>query len=84
MTTAWLVASAILFAALVPCFVACVRGDSASRLVALEMGSVVQCLFLITLSEAFHRVVYFDLAVALALLSFGGGLTFARFLERRL
>ncbi len=82
MTAPWLVASAILFVALVPCFVTTVRGSSMDRLVGLEMAGVVSCLLLVALSQAFHRVAYYDLAVALAILAFGGGLVFARFFER--
>ena len=37
---------------------------------------------LLLLAEGFGRAPFTDLAVALALLSFGGGLVFARFLER--
>jgi multicomponent Na+:H+ antiporter subunit F len=34
------------------------------------------------LAEGFGRLPFFDLALTLALLSFAGGLVFARFLER--
>jgi multicomponent Na+:H+ antiporter subunit F len=34
------------------------------------------------LAQAYDRSIFFDLALALALLSFAGGLVFARFLER--
>ena len=34
------------------------------------------------LAQAYDRAIYFDLALALALLSFAGGMVFARFLER--
>ena len=37
---------------------------------------------LVVLAEAFHRVPFVDLALTLALLAFGAGLVFARFLER--
>jgi multisubunit Na+/H+ antiporter MnhF subunit len=36
----------------------------------------------VLLAEGLHRSGVFDLALVLALLSFGGGLVFARFLER--
>jgi len=39
-------------------------------------------LVLLVLAQAYDRSIYFDLALALALLSFAGGLVFARFLER--
>ncbi|HYT25595.1 MAG TPA: MrpF/PhaF family protein [Actinomycetota bacterium] len=73
----WLVASVALLAGLVPCAVVCLRGDACSRLVGLEMGATVDTLVLLLLAEAYGRVIYFDLAVALALLSFAGGMVFA-------
>jgi multicomponent Na+:H+ antiporter subunit F len=78
----WMVASIALLAGLVPCGITCLRGDVADRLVGLEMAGVVVTLVLLLLAEAFGRVVYVDLALALALLSLAGGLVFARFLER--
>ncbi|WNG26434.1 hypothetical protein F0U62_22200 [Cystobacter fuscus] len=79
---AWLVSAAVLLVALVPCAVTCLRGKPTDRLVGLEMGSIILTLEFILLAQGFHRVPFYDLAVALALLSFGGGLVFARFLER--
>jgi multicomponent Na+:H+ antiporter subunit F len=79
---AWLVSAAVLLVALVPCAVTCLRGKPTDRLVGLEMGAIILTLELILLAQGFQRVSFYDLAVALALLSFGGGLVFARFLER--
>jgi len=78
----WLVATLALLAGLVPCGIVCLRGDVVDRLVGLEMAGVVVTLALLLLAQGFGRVVYVDLALALALLSFAGGLVFARFLER--
>jgi multicomponent Na+:H+ antiporter subunit F len=78
----WGVAALALLAGLVPCGVVCLRGDPLSRLVGLEMASVVDTLVLLVIAQAYDRAIYFDLALALALLSFAGGLVFARFLER--
>ncbi|MFL5247319.1 MAG: monovalent cation/H+ antiporter complex subunit F [Myxococcales bacterium] len=81
--TAWLWAAAGFALCLVPCaFVALSARNVVDRLVALEMTAVCETLCLLVLAEAFERTIFFDLAVALALLSFGGGLVFARFLER--
>ena len=52
------------------------------RLVGLELAGTVDTLVLLVLAQAYDRSIYFDLALALALLSFAGGLVFARFLER--
>jgi multicomponent Na+:H+ antiporter subunit F len=76
------VAALALLAGLVPCGVVCLRGDPLSRLVGLEMAGVVDTLVLLLLAQAYDRAIYFDLALALALLSFAGGMVFARFLER--
>jgi multicomponent Na+:H+ antiporter subunit F len=63
-------------------FVRCVRGDIVSRLVALEGASSICAIVLLCLAEADRRVPFVDLSLTLALLSFGAGLVFARFLER--
>ena len=75
------VAALVLLAGLVPCGVVCLRGDPLSRLVGLEMAGVVDILLLL-LARAYDRAIYYDLALALTLLSFAGGMVFARFLER--
>jgi multicomponent Na+:H+ antiporter subunit F len=46
------------------------------------MASVLLTLALLTLAEAMQRPIFLDLALTQALLSFGGGLVFARFFER--
>jgi multicomponent Na+:H+ antiporter subunit F len=78
----WLVAALALLVGLVPCGVVCLRGDPVNRLVGLEMAGAVDTLVLLLLAQAYQRSIYFDLALALALLSFAGGMVFARFLER--
>ncbi len=67
---------------LVPCGIACLRGDALNRLVGLEAAGLIAALILLLLAEGLRRAPFTDLALALALLSFGGGLVFARFLER--
>lgn len=80
----WLLASV----ALLPPFVSTVwvtfRGSSESRLVGLEYAGLVTVLMLVFLAEGFGRADFIDLALALGLLAFGGGMVFARFLENRL
>jgi multicomponent Na+:H+ antiporter subunit F len=60
------------------------RGDVRKRLVAFYMAAVVATLLMMLLTMAFHRMPLMDLAIALALMSFGGGIVFARFLARHL
>jgi multicomponent Na+:H+ antiporter subunit F len=72
-----------LCACLVPCAMVCLRAkDPLERLVALEMSAVLVTLALVLLAEAMQRPLFLDLALTQALLSFGGGLVFARFVER--
>lgn len=82
MSLIWKWAAAAMLAALVPCAVTCLRGSLADRLAGLEMTGVVVTLELVLLAQAYHRIPFYDLALTLALLSFGGGMVFARFLER--
>ncbi len=78
----WLLAAAVMLFCLVPCGIIVFKGSAMDRLVGLEMAGLVEALLLILLAEGFHRVPFYDLALAIALLAFGGGLVFARFLER--
>lgn len=79
---AWLIASAALILALIPCGIAAFRGSPMERLLGLEMAGVIEAMFLVTFALAINRPNFLDLALAMALLCFGGGLVFARFLER--
>jgi multicomponent Na+:H+ antiporter subunit F len=78
----WLVAATILLLGLVPCGLVCWRGSPIERLIAFELAGTIDTLVFLLLAEGFHRPVYFDLAVALGLLSLAGGLVFAHFMER--
>jgi multisubunit Na+/H+ antiporter MnhF subunit len=78
----WLVGALVTALALVPALVTALRGRLTDRLVGLELTAILlsQLLFLIAVGE--KRVAFVDLGLAVALLAFGGGLVFARFLER--
>ncbi len=78
----WTLAVIGLLACMIGSFIRCVHGDTMSRLVALQAGSSMCVLILLALGEAYHRVPFVDIALTLALLTFGAGLVFARFLER--
>ncbi len=78
----WLAGAAVLMFALIPCGIVVFRGEPTDRLVGLEMASMVEVLILMLLAQGFDRIPFYDVALALALLAFGGGLVFARFLER--
>jgi multicomponent Na+:H+ antiporter subunit F len=81
---AWLGGTLAVSAGLLPCAAVALRSSSETmeRVVALEMASVLLTLALVMLAEAMQRPLFLDLALTQALLSFGGGLVFARFLER--
>ncbi len=78
----WLLASVVLVLSAVPAGVQVFKGDAMDRLVGLELMGILVPMTLLLLSQAFQRTAYLDLAVASALLAFGAGLVFARFLER--
>jgi multisubunit Na+/H+ antiporter MnhF subunit len=54
------------------------------RLVGLEMTSLIVTIVLVLFTIGFGRIPFIDLPLALAIMSFGGGLVFARFLEKHL
>jgi multisubunit Na+/H+ antiporter MnhF subunit len=74
--------AAVLLGALAPLLVFCVRASVPAGLVALNLASTIVTLVLLLLAEGTHRQPFFDLALVSAVLSFAGGLAFARFLER--
>jgi multicomponent Na+:H+ antiporter subunit F len=79
----WLFGATLMCVGLLPCAAIALRAkDPFDRLVALEMAAMLASLALVLLAEAMQRSLFLDAALALALLSFGGGLVFVRFLER--
>jgi multicomponent Na+:H+ antiporter subunit F len=79
---AWLISATVLLFALAPAALVAFRGDAMDRLVGLQMAATVTTLILMLLAQGFQRIPFYDIALASALLSFGGGLVFVRFLER--
>ena len=77
----WLVAAAVFLATLIPLGISALRGAPFQRVAALELASVIETLILVLLAEGFDRDVYFELAVAFAVLSFIGNLVYVRLLE---
>ena len=80
----WLLAAAAVSVTLVPCADMCLRGNPERRLVGLEMTSIIVTIALVLLTVGFGRLPFIDLPLALAIMSFGGGLVFARFLGKHL
>ena len=80
----WLAAAAAVSAALIPCADMCLRGSPERRLVGMEMAGLLVILSMVLLTIGFGRMPFIDIPLALAIMSFGGGLVFARFLEKHL
>jgi multisubunit Na+/H+ antiporter MnhF subunit len=80
---AYLVAATALVAGLLPCLVVCARARPIEGLVALELAGATTTLALLCLAEGFNRTTYFGVAVIAAVLTWAGGLVFARFLGRK-
>lgn len=78
----WIVTALALLVCMIPCFLLCIRGDTMSRLIGLEAGSTMAVIILLVLTEVVNQSSFVDLALTLALLTYGSGLVFARFLER--
>ncbi len=81
---AWLLAGGAVCATLVPCAAMCLRGSPERRLVGVEMASMIVTIAMILLTVGFGRSIFIDLPLALAIMGFGGGLVYARFLEKHL
>jgi multicomponent Na+:H+ antiporter subunit F len=80
----WLIAASAVTVCLIPCADMCLRGSPERRLVGLEMASLLITIAMVLFTVGFDRSIYIDLPLALAVMSFGGGLVFARFLEKHL
>lgn len=83
-TDPWLFAGSAVTASLLPCAAMCLYGSPERRLVGMEMASVLVTLAMVLFALGFGRPIFIDLPLALAIMSFGSGLVFARFLEKHL
>ena len=80
----WKLAAEVMIFALLPLTWISVHGEVRQRLVAFFMAGVVITNLLMLLTMAFNRMPMMDLALTLAIMSFGGGIVFVRFLARYL
>jgi multisubunit Na+/H+ antiporter MnhF subunit len=78
----WIAAATVSMLGLAPCALVCFRWAPVDRVVALILGGTIDTLVLLLLAEGFSYDPFYDLAVAVALLTLAGGLVFAHFLER--
>ena len=80
----WLAASIVLGCGFVPCGLVLVRaGDAGSWLAAMNVASALAVAMLVSMTEAFKRPPFMNLAVVLVPMSAIGTLAFVRFLARR-
>jgi multisubunit Na+/H+ antiporter MnhF subunit len=79
---AFVLAAMAMLIAVVPCGIVACRGTLMDAVVAYEAASAIVVMVLALLAEGFGRPAEFELPVILAILLFGGGLVFVRFLER--
>jgi multicomponent Na+:H+ antiporter subunit F len=78
----WLLAAFVLMFGLIPCGIVSFTRDAVNRLVGLQGAVALLVIIMMLLAEGYQRAFLFDLSLMLALLSFGGGMVFVRFLER--
>lgn len=81
--SAWYVAAFVLSLALAPCgYLALCRADPFDRLVGIETAGMLQATIIMLLAQASGSSSFYDVALAMAILTAGAGLVFVRFLER--
>ncbi len=78
----WLWSALALLLALLPCLYVAASKGTEDRLAALEFASCIVTIEMVLLAEGLHRPSFYDLPLTLAFLSFGGGMVFARFVQR--
>ena len=80
----WLMAGIAVSSSLILCAFMCLRGTPERRVVGLEMTSMIVVTAMVLFTIGMGRIPFIDLPLTLAILSFGGGLVFVRFLRRYL
>lgn len=78
----WSLATLALAVSLVPAGLVTLRGGLMQRLIGLELASMIAAQLALVWMVAIHRPPFVDVGLTVAVLAFGGGLVFARFLER--
>jgi len=79
---AFAVAATALLAGFVPIGIVAMRARPIDGVVALQLAGAVATLVLLCLAEAFHRSFNFTVPVVAAVLTWVGGLVYARFFGR--
>ena len=79
---AFAIAATALLVGYVPLLAVAFRRRPIDGLVALEVGGIILVLVLLCLAEGFHRSFEYAVAIVAAVMTFVGGMVFARFLGR--
>lgn len=82
--SAFLVTALVLLAAIVPCGIVVLRAGAMEAVVAFQAIASLVVMILLLLAEGFRRSGEFELPVLSAVLLYGSGLVFVRFMERGL
>ncbi|GGI04595.1 monovalent cation/H+ antiporter complex subunit F [Egicoccus halophilus] len=80
--TPWVVTAVTLVVLLCVGAAAVLRGDTLSRVVGLQLASVLAPITAVVVAVAAQRTLFLEVALALAVLSLAGSLVYARSLER--
>ncbi len=78
----WLAASVSLSLALFPCVFMCFRSSPEHRLVGIQMTSLLLTILFVAITLACGYPLLLDVAIALALCAYAGGLFYARSMQR--
>lgn len=78
----WRIGALAMALALVPSTIVALRGRLVDRLVGLELTGAILAQVLVLWAVAVDRPAFVDVGLTVGVLAFGGGLVFARFLER--
>lgn len=81
---AFLITAIVMLVALIPCGIVVLRGSAMDAVVAFEAIASVVVIVLILVAQGFNRTGEFELPVLSAVLIYGSGLVFVRFMERGL
>lgn len=76
------VVTAVVALTLVGAVVAACRGEVFDRLVGLQLSGILATLLTVLVALTTGRALVLDVALVVALVALGGGLVYARFLER--
>jgi multisubunit Na+/H+ antiporter MnhF subunit len=78
----WYAAAGAMLACLVPCLIVALRGRTIDALIALEIASALTVLVLLLVEQGMQRQTFFDVSLALAVLTLPSTLLFARVYRR--